>query len=346
MVDNLKKSSKKMTKKVTNMNNKVEKIDDNADYNCLTCHIVGFNPFSKKEFINSLNKKIFNPIDLDEINQQILLDKNMDTMFKSYQKMKETKNDKFKEVDKKMTLYWENAFLESLGEKIKLTKKNILIGQNNHYKSLSKKINLNTTNKFFIKNSDNEIKNLIKYNLDNHRDAIIEGKFPIENLDFEYLSKKRDNVMNAFTKVGYLEKDYEQLKTIMNLVESNTVDIPGLWIALKDPYNLGSKIHPKKNDKIFAYTDPNMALFGSFNFEKDELKKNFNGKEIKIKELKPQTLDKLKSKRFLYLVDKNSFMPHEKGANQKFFSQNPVIILQKEKINDVHSYLFEEIEIK
>ena len=338
-----KKTSYKNPKKITS---KVKKTDDNSDFNCLTCHIVGFNPFSKNEFINSLNKKIFNPIDLDEINQQILLDKNMDTMFKSYQKMKEAKNDKYKELDKKMSLYWENAFLESLGEKIKLTKKNILIGQNNHYKSLNKKINLNTTNKFFIKNSDDEIKSLIKYNLDNYRDAIIDGKFPIENLDFEYLSKKRDNVMNAFTKVGYLEKDYEQLKTIMNLVESNKAELPGFWVALKDPYNIGSKIHPKKNDKILAYTDPSMALFGSFNFEKDELKKDFNGKEIKIKELKPQTLDKLKSKRFLYLVDKNSFMPHEKGANQKFFSQNPVTILQKEKISDVYSYLFEEMEIK
>ena len=148
--------------------------------------------------------------------------------------------------------------------------------------------------------------------------------------------------MNAFTKVGYLEKDYQQIQTILNLIESNTEDLPGLWIALKDPYNLGSKIHPKKNDKLLGYSDARMALFDSFNFEKDELKKNFNGKEIKIKELKPQTLDKLKSKRFLYLVDKNSFTPHEKGANQKFFSQNPVTILQKEKINDVYKYLFEE----
>ena len=324
------------------VNKKTNNIDDNSDFNCLTCHIVGFNPHSKNEFINSMNKKVFNPIDLDEINQQILLDKNMDTMFKSYQKMKESKNDKYKEMNKKMSLYWENTFLELLGEKIKLNKKNILIGQNNHYKNLNKKINLNTQNKFFIKNSDDEIKNLIKYNLDTFRDSIIEGKFPIQNIDFDYLSKKRDSVMNAFTKVGYLEKDYQQIQTILNLIESNTEDLPGLWIALKDPYNLGSKIHPKKNDKLLGYSDARMALFDSFNFEKNELKKNFNGKEIKIKELKPQTLEKLKSKRFLYLVDKNSFTPHEKGANQKFFSQNPVTILQKEKINDVYKYLFEE----
>jgi hypothetical protein len=88
-----------------------------------------------------------------------------------------------------------------------------------------------------------------------------------------------------------------------------------------------------------GYLDPNMALLGSFNFGKDELKKNYNGKEIRIKELKSQSLDKLKTKRFLYLVDKNPFIPHEKGANQKFFSQTPVTILQKEKIEDVYEYI-------
>ena len=113
---------------------------------------------------------------------------------------------------------------------------------------------------------------------------------------------------------------------------------------MKDPYNLGSKIHPTKNDKILAYIDPNLALLGSFNFKKEELRKNFNGKEIKIKELKAQALDKLKTKRFLYLVNKSSFIPHEKGANQKFFSQTPVIILQKEKINSVYDYIFPNLE--
>ena len=36
----------------------------------------------------------------------------------------------------------------------------------------------------------------------------------------------------------------------------------------------------------------------------------------------------------------NTFIPHEKGANQKFFSQTPVTILQKEKINSVYEYMF------
>jgi hypothetical protein len=312
----------------------------NDDFNCLTCHIVGLNPISKKELLETLNNKIFNSIDLDEINELILKDENMNTMFKSYQKLKDTKNDKFKELDKKMSNYWENKYLELLGEKVKLDKKNILIGKNTHYKSFNKRINLNTINKFYIKNTEEEVKNLIRYNIDNYKDDIVNGIFPIEFLDYKYLSKKKDASINNYKKVGYLEKDYDQVKNILKLLEDNIIDIPGLWIALKDPYNLGSKIHPIKNDKILAYIDPNMALLGSFNFKKEELKKNFNGKEIKIKELKAQALDKLKTKRFLYLVNKSSFIPHEKGANQKFFSQTPVTILQKEKINSVYEYMF------
>jgi tetratricopeptide (TPR) repeat protein len=46
------------------------------------------------------------------------------------------------------------------------------------------------------------------------------------------------NLGNAYKKNGYLEKDYEQIKTIMNLIESNTVELPGLWISMKEAYNL------------------------------------------------------------------------------------------------------------
>jgi hypothetical protein len=309
------------------------------DDNILTCHIIGLNPISKKELIENLNNKIFNAIDLDDINNLILKDDSMNSMFKSYQKLKDSKNDKFKDLDKKMTLHWENKFMELVGEKVKLDKKNILIGKNNHYKNLAKRINLNTLNKFYIKNTEEEIKNLIKFNLENYKNDIVNGIFPIEYLDFNYLSKKKDLLINSYKKAGYIEKDYEQVKTILKLLEDKIIDIPGLWVALKDPYNLGSKIHPKKNDKLLAYIDPNLALLGSFSFGKEELKKNYNGKEIKITELKAQSLDKLKTKRFLYLVDKNPFIPHEKGANQKFFSQTPVTILQKEKINSVYDYI-------
>lgn len=309
------------------------------EYNCLTCHIVGLNPISKKELIEDLNKKVFNPVDLDIINSEIISDKEMNNMFKTYQKYKDTKNDKFKEIDKKMSNYWENKFLELLNEKVKIDRKNILIGQSNHYKYLSKKINLNTPNKFFIKSDEEDIKKIIQYNLETHKDDIISGNFPLEYLDAKFLSKKKQTINQAYLKFGYLEKDYKQVKTILKLLESKIIDIPGLWIAMKESYNVGSKIHPKKNDKILAYVDSTMALLGSFNFNNQELSKVYTGNEIKIKELKPKALDKLKEKRFLYLVSKETFIPHEKGANKKFFSQTPVTILQKEKIANIYEYI-------
>jgi len=42
--------------------------------NQLSCHLIGFNPFSKKEFIEKINNKMFNVIDLDIINQDIIKD--------------------------------------------------------------------------------------------------------------------------------------------------------------------------------------------------------------------------------------------------------------------------------
>ena len=307
--------------------------------NCLTCHIVGLHPLAKKELVENLNKKVFNPIDLDDINNEIIANKEMDTMFKQYQHFKDIKNDRFKEVDRKMTGFWENKFLELLNEKVKIDKKNILIGQSNHYKNINKKINLNTPNKFYIKCDDNDIKKLIEYNLTTYHDDIINGKYPLEYLDGDFLLKKKELINQSYNKFGYLEKDYGQMKTILNLLETKIIDIPGLWIALKESYNIGSKIHPKKNDKLLSYVDSTMALLGSINFEKDEVSKNYTGKEIKLKELKPDSLNKLKTKRFLYLVGKETFIPHEKGANKKFFSQTPIIILQKEKISNVYDYL-------
>ena len=61
-----------------------------------------------------------------------------------------------------------------------------------------------------------------------------------------------------------------------------------------------------------------------------------------MKELKPQGVKKLKTRRFLYLVETKTFIPHENGNNQKFFSQLPVKILAKERIDNVYDYLIGE----
>ena len=48
----------------------------------------------------------------------------------------------------------------------------------------------------------------------------------------------------------------------------------------------------------------------------------------------------MNEKRYLLAVDKATFVPHEKGNNIKFFSQEPVNILEIIKVSNVFKEYF------
>ncbi len=48
----------------------------------------------------------------------------------------------------------------------------------------------------------------------------------------------------------------------------------------------------------------------------------------------------MNEKRYLLSVDKTMFVPHEKGNNIKFFSQEPVNILEIIKVGNVFKEFF------
>ena len=291
------------------------------------------NPYNKKEFIQGLNNKIFNVIDLDTINQLILKNPELDKLYNMFIKLKNDKNDKFKEVDKKMSSYWETNFIQNVEDKVKKNKVNILIGMNNHYKSLSRKIPIDCTNKFIVKSfggADDEASSLIKYNLDNYMDEIIAGTFPLDYINKDYLMKKRILLETSYKKFGYIEKTVEEIKNIINLIESNKTKNKNkeIWIAMKEPYNIGSLIHPKQNCTLNGFCDPKIAIISSINFGKNEERKT-------VKDIKETDFKKLKTKRYLYLVENSTYVPDK----NIYFSQLPVKILAKEKINNIKEYL-------
>jgi hypothetical protein len=309
------------------------------------CHIMGLNSISKKYFMTKMDYSTYDCIDLDLISNEIIKDYDMDKMYNQYENLKKKKNERYKDIGKKMTAFWEKNFNELINENIRSDKKVILIGKNHHYKQLSKKINLPTTNKFYVKsNIKQDIEEIIEYNLDNYRKDIIKGIFPIEYLNFNFLMKQKEALKNSYLKSGYLEKTIPQINVILNLLSKKKIKGNNLYISLRDSYNLNSKIHPKKNSKIFAYSEPVLALLGSFRFDESELVKSYHKNRVKIKEKKNGILKKLKKKRFLYLVDTKTFIPHEKGNNVKFFSQAPVVIKDKEQIDNVYD-IFNDISV-
>jgi len=182
---------------------------------------------------------------------------------------------------------------------------------------------------------------LIEYNINKHKNDIIHGCFPINHLSFDYLLKRKKLVDESYIKSGYLEKTEEQVIKILNLLQNKSIKGDGLFISLEENYNNNTKIFPNKNGELHAYSEPVLALLNSFKFDNKELIREFDENRVKIVEKKKNALYKMKKKRYLYLVEKDTFIPDEDGKNVKFFSQAPVLILDSEEIKNVYDMLKE-----
>ncbi len=117
----------------------------------IICHIVGITTNLKNNFIKDMEKLGYNVIDLDEISNTILRGASMTQLYSQYQGFKDSKNDKYKEIDKKMTIYWETAMEENIINNLNInnnsSKKNILIGYSHHFRNINKRINVSPNNK-------------------------------------------------------------------------------------------------------------------------------------------------------------------------------------------------------
>jgi hypothetical protein len=304
--------------------------------NNILCHIVGLNPKNKLELLRDIDQKQINIIDLEQLNKEVINNDEMLKYFKQYNGFKNQKNDKYKDVEKKMIEYWRKNMTQQIDDNICGKKKSIIIGYNTYFKNMSKKVNINTNNKFLIKSNKYDIRTIIENNINNHKSDIIKGIYPLENIDFNTICRNKNKLEEVYLKEGYLTKDFKDIVTILDLLNNKKIKHEGLWISMKQPYNIKSKIYPKKNDKIFAYTEPIHALLGSFTWNDTELIKSYKGNDIKLVQKKADCLNKLKQKRYLYFVEPDTFIPHEKGNNIKFFSQAPVIIKDKEEIINVY----------
>jgi hypothetical protein len=294
----------------------------------------------KPKFIKQMEGMNYNIIDLDDISNHIFNSNTMNNMFKQYIIFKDSKNDKFKEIDKKMIFFWESTLESMVNEKLKDNMMNIIIGYNHNFKNINKRVEIKTNNKYIIKVTKRDVREIINNNLEKHKKDIISGAYPLENIDFDTIYNNRMKIDISYEKSGYLSKTLEMIYAILEL-SKNKVKVDGFWIASTQPYNVNTMMHPKKNDKLFAFTDMMLALLSSFNYNNDEVEKMYDeNNNLHIIPKKEGVLEKMNTKRYLYLVETKNFVPHEKGSNIKFFSQVPVMILQTVKINNVYKDYF------
>jgi hypothetical protein len=289
----------------------------------IECHIIGFNPIDKNNFINTFKNNI-NIIDLDILNNQIINNKTFVKYNNLFENFKNNKNDKYKDVEKNMYNFWINYYVENINNKINKNKKNVLIGNNFYFNNIKKIININTKNKFILSYNDNDIRILIKYNIENYKDDIINSIFPLSFLDFDFLKKKKEILFTIYNKNNYITKSFNQIINIINNIDIISNE---LWIALYEPYNINSFINCNKI--INAYDNPQIAILKFLNIDF-----KFENNNLIIKE---NDYDKLKKSIYLYFVDNSTFIKSD--IEFEYLSNKSVKIINKIKINNILDYL-------
>ena len=339
-------------------------------------HIVGLSEINKDKFLNLIKKSVLdgkvNILDLDKITNKIIIDKQMGLLYEKYNELNNDLtninkklikikkiNKKIKELEKKMNLYWKSKMEYHLTKQIKLlSHKNkyiLLVGYISYYKNHRIYLNLNINMKFFLNvDHSSHTKDIINYNIDNFKDDILNGTFDLNFLSPSFLIKKRNNIMNIYNKIGYINMNIE---TIINTIELNTqINIPDILYIVTDqkydkkiPINNISNI----NNFLIAYDEEWLALTSPHITNINNLNPDESFNIIKgLKKKKPfikinnNIIKTLQNKYYLYEIDNtNNFIAYpSKKEIYKYITSKFIKINRVLEINNLYNQI-QELEI-
>jgi hypothetical protein len=324
-------------------------------------HIAGLSEHLKNNLIKTFTSSNYIFEDLDKLTDKIMQDKNMVLLIQKYEYYCEKSKSlgisklqakqfivKSKDIERKMTVYWKNKINYYIIETVNSTppsKKIILLGYCNFFKNIRIFINIQTNIKFFysINNDPDFIKNIVKTNLDTHREEIINGTFNLDLLNPSLLTKKREITSNLYIKNGYDLKTFDSITQFFNISLQN-YDVPQvLFFASKTDYN--KKINLSK---IIAYSDDWIAIVSGIKsksiikgYELDDPNKPF------VQEIEKGGLEQLNDSINLYVITNTLlFTPViTKNYLYKYETNKPVQIHNKIFVNNIRQKL-KEIGIK
>jgi hypothetical protein len=272
----------------------------------LLCHIIGINNKSKIKFIDDI-ATISNDIiilDLDDISKKILFDNEYTKLYNQYMIKKD------KQLLTKLGQIWKIKFTDNINILLDHNKDKqiILIGLITFYLDYRIKINLNEEikDKFFINmNVDNYIKDNIEFNIDNFRDDIINGKFPLKYLDYEFIKSQREFLREQYIDRDYKLKNYDAIINWIKHKYNNNQTNP-VYVASYNRYEDSYKII---SDSVVGYSEKWLALVSLLS--RNKLKRGITYKDNKLKpilkELVPNAFSDLNKCCYLY-----EFYPEKK----------------------------------
>ena len=231
----------------------------------LLCHIVGFNNVNKNEFIKdirNLNTKDNNPM-------KELIVKDIDELTDEYINNPATKllNERLKiERDPKKADQYkfqiENSWSEFVTDKINKilkfygNKLVILIGLSHFIRNHRIKIVIDTKNKIFVDiDLDINSKQIIELNVKKYMKDIINGKYPLKYLDYDFLKKQRLDMGEIYKNEGYIFRPYANIIEIIKKLKlgDNSSNQDNKNITLPKPEKEKMKLNGKNPLKYLDY---------------------------------------------------------------------------------------------
>jgi hypothetical protein len=333
--------------------------------NIIFAHIAGLTEQSKEDLYIFLKKSSLKNyieiIDVDIITNKIIGDTNMEILFSKFEyhstrakdknlSQVETKSslNKSKNLEKKMFQYWKvkmEYFINKISNKSK--KKILLIGYLSFFKNHRININLNIISKFFIKvDYDQHAKSIIKYNLENSKEDIINGDFDLEYLNIDFLVKKRIQLQTIYTKINYVVLNLTSIINILEIIIQT--DIPNtLYYASFIKYD---KKIPILQNTIFVYTEEWLALssilssndnLNKINDVSTNVEKGLNKNGNLYLKLSKDQIRKFNNIGYLYeIVNTEIFLPFPTKNNiYKYFTVKPIKINRVLEINNIYNQI-------
>ena len=284
-------------------------------------HIVGLNNDFKNDFILKI-KNIdpnYNIIDIDDLTQKITNDSKLSKLYDDYEKNKSDKN-KSKNISSDINDEWARDLQSKLNKLLSVNDKpTIVIGLTTSVINTGVPkiyINIPTNYKFIVEiDLIENAKQIIKSNLKEYKNQIINGKFPLEYLNLDFLMKRREQLNSIYTKNLYIPKKVDDIikffkNHIQNLDGRRPVNNKQLYYSSDKEYikYISTKNLSLYNNDIQAI----LQIFKLVSFHYDPVNKV-------LKELSKDGLKELQKDCFVYEITEldDIFFDGENFKNNK-----------------------------
>ena len=279
-------------------------------------HIAGITELYKNDLIEKLKKyKMYVIFDLDTETEKIYKNKEIQSKIKELEIVKLAKK---KKLEGEISSIWKDKLDDCIKQTIKQNEHShglIFIGNTLNIKHLKCKVLIPSSNgnKFFLKvNLKENAKEIIKFNLNKYHDDIVNGEFPLDYINLEYLINTRELLQKGYQKLNYnlipLEKIYYYFEHGINEKKPDL-----LYVVLSDEHT--KDILCKK--KVYAFSEDWIALSSIVN----GIDRGYNDGMPYIKEKIRGSFKKLHTSCYIYVVSSANFLSdnnkYHQDANRK-----------------------------